>query len=76
MPARLDWLAVTIEAPDAIFESTFGPTRQCFYRQSVLPQFPILLIKVVVEMVGNQRAEVRTAHLVKGVATGEVQIWR
>jgi len=33
------------------------------------------LVKVVVEMYGARAAEVRTAHLVKSVTLGEVQLW-
>ena len=75
MPARLDWLAATIEAPDAIYESSYASTRHCFYRRGVIPEFSTLLVKVVVEMYGARAAEVRTAHLVKSVTLGEVQLW-
>ncbi len=75
MAQELAAVQSAIERPDSIHQSVRFLNRQCYYRQGAVARFPRLLVKVVVEMHGQDPADVRTAHLIPGITPGETRVW-
>ena len=69
-------MRATIEDPDVICQSAKDVNRYCFYSIGAATRYPDLLVKVVVERIAGQPAEVRTALLVKGIPRAEVMVWQ
>ncbi len=75
MAAYLPSIERAIRSPPWINQDGDYQERECFYAERVLPHFPHLLLKLVIELVDESHGVVITAYSLKRQKPSEARKW-
>ena len=75
LAAHLEWVRMTVEAPDAVYRDADFADRRCLYRRGLNPRRSDWYVKVVVAGGAGGPLDIRTALQTERIKGGETRLW-